>query len=193
MTHLRSLYDWTLRQAEKPTAAVALFFVALAEASFFPLPPDILLLPMCLAVRDRALRYALICTIGSVMGGVIGYGIGALALATIGQWIIDTYHLQAAFQTFHDQFNEWGVWVIIAKGLTPIPFKLVTIASGVAEMNIWAFIGACVVTRGARFFIIAWLTRRYGAPVQVFVERYLNWIALAVLIGIIGGFWVVLW
>jgi membrane protein YqaA with SNARE-associated domain len=115
-----------------------------------------------------------------------------MAMATLGQWIVDTYHLQNAFQTFHDQFNKWGVWIILIKGLTPIPFKLVTIASGVANLDIVAFVLACVATRGLRFFIIAALVRKFGEPIKVFIEKYLTWVALAVLVAIIGGFWVVL-
>lgn len=192
MPGLKSLYEWTLRQAEKPYAALILFAVAVAEASVFPLPPDILLLPMALARRDKAYRLALVCTLGSVIGGVIGYGIGALAMATLGQWIVTTYHLENAFQHFHDQFNQWGVWIILAKGLTPIPFKLVTIASGVAGLNIPLFVGAALVTRGARFFLIAFLIRRFGEPIRTFIERYLNWVALGVLVAIVLGFWIVL-
>ncbi len=189
---LRKLYDWVLKQSEKPYAVWILFFVALAEASFFPLPPDILLLPMAITARDRAYRYAAIATVGSVIGGLIGYGIGALAMATIGQWIVETYHLQNAFQTFHDGFNKYGVWIIVAKGLTPIPFKLVTIASGVAGLNLLSFILACIVTRGARFFLISALVRRYGAPIQTFIEKHMNLVALAILVACLAGFWLVL-
>jgi membrane protein YqaA with SNARE-associated domain len=189
---IRRSYDCILRQAEKPYAEWILFGIALAEASFFPLPPDILLLPLAIARRDKAWRLAAICTAGSVIGGLIGYGIGVFAMATLGQWIVDTYHLQNAFQAFHDGFNKWGVLIILAKGLTPIPFKLVTIASGVAGLNIGAFVLAALATRGARFFIIAALVRKFGHPIRTFIEKYLTWVALGVLAAIVGGFWVVL-
>jgi len=189
---IRKLYDWVLRQAEKPYADWILFAMAIAEASFFPLPPDILLLPLVIANRDKAWRLAALCTLGSVLGGLIGYGIGSLAMATLGQWIVDTYHLQNAFEHFRDGFNKWGVWIILAKGLTPIPFKLVTIASGVAGLNLGMFVGACFITRGARFFIIAGLVYKFGEPIRTFIEKYLNWVALAVLVAIIAGFWFVL-
>ncbi|MDE1900392.1 MAG: DedA family protein [Alphaproteobacteria bacterium] len=189
---IKSLYDWVLRQAEKPHAAWILFFVALAEASVFPLPPDILLLPMAAARPDRAWRLAAICTLGSVVGGLIGYGIGMAAMATLGQWIVDTYHLQNAFAAFHDGFAKWGVWIIVAKGLTPIPFKLVTIASGVAGLNLAVFVAACAATRGARFFIVAGLMRRFGTPIRGFIEKHLGWVAIAVLLAVIAGFWLVL-
>ena len=193
MTFLRSLYNWTLCQAEKPYAAWILFAVAVAEASVFPLPPDVLLLPMALARRDRAYRLAAVCTLGSVLGGLLGYGIGAVFMATIGQWIVATYHLENAFQHFHDQFNQWGVWVILFKGLTPIPFKLITIASGVARLDIGLFVLASAVTRGARFMLVAFLIRSYGEPIRTFIERYLTWVALGVLGVILLGFWLALY
>ena len=192
MSPIRSLYDWTLRQAEGPRASFVLFAIAFAESSFFPIPPDVLLLPMALANRAKAWRYALICTVGSVIGGLLGYAIGAWFYATIGTWIIETYHLQEAFQRFHEEFNEWGVYVILAKGLTPIPFKLVTIASGVAALPILPFVLACIATRAARFYLVAGLVRKFGEPIRTFVEKYLNWVALGVLIAIIFGFWLVL-
>jgi membrane protein YqaA with SNARE-associated domain len=185
----RKLYDWVLHQAEKPYAEWILFAMALAEASFFPIPPDILLLPMTIAARDKAWRFAAICTLGSVIGGLVGYGIGAVAMATLGQWLVDTYHLQDAFQNFHDKFKQYGVWVILAKGLTPIPFKIVTIASGVAGLNLVAFTLACIVTRGARFFLTAALVRKFGEPIRVFIEKYLTWVMLTILLAIIAGFW----
>lgn len=189
---VRALYDWVLKQANKPYAEWILFFIAAAEASFFPLPPDIMLLPMAVAERKKAWRFAAICTAGSVLGGMAGYGIGVFAMATLGQWIVNTYHLEAAFKAFHDGFNQWGVWIILAKGLTPIPFKLVTIASGVAGLNFLAFVLAAAATRGARFFLIAWLVHKFGEPIRTFIEKYLNWVALGVLVAIVFGFWLVL-
>jgi membrane protein YqaA with SNARE-associated domain len=189
---LRSIYNWCLKQAEGRHAEKVLFGVAFAESSVFPLPPDILLLPMALAQRLRAYRFALVCTLGSVLGGLLGYAIGALLMATVGQWIIETYHLQAAFQRFHEEFQKWGVLIILAKGLTPIPFKLVTIASGAAALNLPAFIAASLLTRGFRFFMVAFLVRRYGEPIRNFIEKYLTWVALGVLALIVLGFWVVL-
>lgn len=192
MSVFRSLYDWTHRQAENPYAAWILFAVAFAESSFFPIPPDVLLLPLALADREKAWRFALICTVGSVTGALLGYAIGAGLYESVGQWIINTYHLQAAFQRFHDQFNEWGVWIILGKGLTPIPFKLVTIASGVAGLPLVPFVLASIVTRGARFYLVAWLLRRFGEPIRKFVEKYLTWVSLAILAVIVLGFWLVL-
>jgi membrane protein YqaA with SNARE-associated domain len=192
MSPIRSLYDWTHRQAEGPYASWVLFAVAFAESSFFPIPPDVLLLPLALADREKAYRFALICTVGSVLGALLGYAIGALLYESVGQWIINTYHMQDAFQRFHDQFNEWGVWIILGKGLTPIPFKLVTISSGVAQLSFVPFVLACIVTRGVRFYLVAWLLRRFGEPIREFVEKYLTWVALGLLVVIVFGFWVVL-
>lgn len=192
MQIIRKIYDWTLRQARTPYAEWTLFGVSFAESSFFPLPPDVMLLPMCIADRAKALRFAAVCTIASVLGGLLGYAIGALLFETAGKWIIETYHLQSAFDKFHEGFNEWGVWIILAKGLTPIPYKLVTIASGVAHFPLLPFVLASIVTRGARFFLVAWLVMKFGAPIQTFVEKYLNWVALGVLALIVLGFWLVL-
>ncbi len=189
---LRALYDWVLRQAERPYAVWLLFFLALIEPCLFPLPPDTLLIPMAIARREKAFRFAAITTLGSVLGGLIGYGIGALAMATIGQWIVDTYHLQAGFERFHHGFNKWGMWIILAKGLTPIPFMLVAVASGVAHLNIGVFVFSATLTRGARFFLEAVLIRAFGAPIKKFIEDYLTWIALAVLAALALGFWLVL-
>ena len=192
MSAFRPLYDWALRQAEKPYAKVMLFFIALIEPCLVPIPPDTLLIPMMLARRDRAYQFALICSIGSVLGGVIGYGIGALAMATVGQWIVDTYHLQSALEMFRVGFRKWGMWIILAKGLTPIPFILVSVASGVAKFPLAVFIFSASLTRGGRFFLEALLIRKFGQPVQDFIERYLTWIGLGVLAAIVGGAWAVL-
>jgi membrane protein YqaA with SNARE-associated domain len=192
MKFIRKIYDWTLKQADKPSAEWVLCGVAFAESSVFPLPPDIMLLPMCIAQRAKALRFAALCTLASVLGGLLGYAIGALLFETLGKWVVETYHLQAAFDKFHDSFNEWGVWVILAKGLTPIPYKLVTIASGVAHFPLVPFILASILTRGLRFFIVALLVMKFGAPIQTFVEKYLNWVALGLLLVIVLGFALVL-
>ena len=192
MSVFRPLYDWALRQAEKPYAKLMLFFVALIEPCLVPIPPDTLLIPMIIAKRDKAYEFALIAALGSVIGGVIGYGIGALAMHTIGHWIVDTYHLEHAFKMFEDGFHKYGVWIILAKGLTPIPFILVSIASGVTHFNLAAFIFSASLTRGGRFFLEAVLIRKFGQPVQDFIERYMTWIGVGVLAIIIGGVWLVL-
>ncbi|MBV8059956.1 MAG: DedA family protein [Alphaproteobacteria bacterium] len=189
---IRSLYNWALRQAEQSYAPWLLFTLAMIEPCLLPIPPDTLLIPMSIARRDKAIHFATICTVGSVIGGLLGYGIGALAMATIGQWIVDTYHLQAAFEMFRNGFQKWGAWIILAKGFTPLPFILVAVASGLTHLALPVFVLSATVTRGARFFLEAFLIRKFGAPIQLFIEKYLTLIALGVLAIIVAGFYIVL-
>lgn len=192
MSLFKPLYDWTLKQAGTRTARWTLAAVSFAESSFFPIPPDVMLLPMCLGDRKRAYMLAAICSVASVLGGLFGYYIGYALLDTVGTWLIQTYHLEQKLSTFQAGFNEWGVAIILAKGLTPIPFKLVTIASGIAHMPVLPFLGACIVTRSFRFFLVAMLAERFGPTVQPFIEKYLTPIMLAILVVLVAAFWVVL-
>lgn len=188
MSKLRDLYHWTLRQAEKPYVAWILFLLAVIEPCVFPTPPDILLVPAVLARRDKAYTYATICTIGSLTGALIGYGIGALFMATVGHWIIDTYSLQDSVGHFREGFHHWGALVIVAKAsvpFIPVPFFLVTILSGAMHFEILKFVVAVGGVRITRFFLEALLLREFGAPIRRFIERYLNWLfigAVAILI-----------
>ena len=187
----RALYDWTMRQAARPHADRALAVVSFLESSVFPIPPDVMLIPMCLADRSRAFRYAAICTIASVIGGLFGYAIGYFLLETLGRWVIDLYGYGEKWQAFEDAYAEWGVWIILIKGLTPIPYKIVTIASGAAHFSLAVFIIASITTRGLRFFLLAGLLRAYGAPIQEFIEKRLTILGWIFLIALIGGFVVV--
>jgi membrane protein YqaA with SNARE-associated domain len=162
--------------------------ISFAESSFFPIPPDAMLIPMVLAHRDRAWAMAAVCTIASVLGGILGYVIGYFLFEAVGRPILDFYGYQDAFQRFADAYNEWGLWIILIKGLTPIPYKLVTIASGVAHFDPTVFILASIATRGARFFLVAALLRRFGPPIRTFVENNLTAVATAALLLIVGGF-----
>lgn len=184
----RALYDWVLRLSQHRHADRYMAAVSFAESSFFPIPPDVMLVPMMLAQRERAYRIALVCTIASVLGGIVGYGIGYFLMESVGQWLVRAYGLAEKVTQFQASFDKYGAWIILAKGLTPIPFKLVTIASGLAKFNFAIFLATATITRAARFYLIAFLIHRYGAPVQVFVEKYLNWIGLGVLVALIGGF-----
>lgn len=188
---LRRLYDWTLNLAAHPRAEAALALVSFSESSFFPIPPDVLLIAMVMARPDRAWRFALICTLASVLGGMAGYAIGYFLFESAGQWIIAAYGLQAEFQSFKATFQEWGFWIVMAKGLTPIPYKLVTITSGVAGLDIGAFTLASALTRGFRFFLVAGLMWRFGAPMRGFIERHLTTVTTLALIALIGGFVVI--
>jgi membrane protein YqaA with SNARE-associated domain len=182
------LYDWTLSLATHRHAMRALAVVSFVESSVFPIPPDALLIPMVLADRARAWRMAAVCTVASVLGGILGYAIGYFLFETVGRPILDFYGYQEEFQRFADAYNEWGLWIILIKGLTPIPYKLVTIASGVAHFDPVVFLLASIATRGARFFLVAALLRRFGPPIRRFVEKNLTAVATTALLLIVGGF-----
>ena len=185
---LRSLYDWTMRQASGANAPRALAAVSFAESSVFPIPPDVLLVPMVLARRDRAWAFAGLCTLASVAGGLAGYAIGFFLFETIGAWVISLYGLERGFAAFRDAYAEWGLWIILIKGLTPIPFKVVTIASGAAQFDLGVFVAAALATRGARFYLVAALIHRFGAPIRMFIEQRLTLLTTIFAIGLIGGF-----
>ena len=182
------LYDRTMSLASHRHAMRVLALVSFAESSVFPIPPDAMLVPMVLAHRDRAWAMATVCTIASVLGGILGYAIGYFLFEAVGRPILDFYGYQEDFQRFADAYNEWGLWIILIKGLTPIPYKLVTIASGVAHFDPTVFILASIATRGARFFIVAALLRRFGPPIRTFVEKNLTAVATMALLLIVGGF-----
>jgi membrane protein YqaA with SNARE-associated domain len=185
---LHRLYMRTLALAASPRAGWWLFGIAFAEASFFPVPPDALLIPMALARPDRAWRLAAICLAGSVIGGALGYLIGYAVFDQLARPLIEMYGYGDRFAAFQALYARWGLWLILVKGLTPIPYKIVTIASGAAGFNFWIFMAASVVTRGARFFIVAALLRYYGTPVRDFIERRLTLVTSLLAAGIVGGF-----
>ncbi len=169
---LRRLYDWVMGLAASRHAPVSLFAVSFAESSFFPIPPDVMLAPMCLAKPEKAWRYALICTIASVLGGILGYAIGYF-LRDFGLWIMAATGHSGGLEQFQCWYGKYGVWVILAKGLTPIPYKLVTIASGLAAFSFPMFIAASALTRGARFFLVAFIVKKFGPALLPVVERRL--------------------
>lgn len=185
---LRRLYDRLVVLSNHPSAIWVLAAVSFAESSFFPIPPDVMLIPMILANRSKAWLFAGVCTIASVLGGFFGYAIGYYLFETAGKWVIDFYGLQAGFNNFQHQFNEWGLWVILIKGLTPIPYKLVTIASGAAHFDLFTFGIASLITRGGRFFIVAGLLYVVGDPIRHFVEKHLTLVTTGFLLIIVGGF-----
>ena len=184
---LKRTYDWCIDAADKPYALWILAAVAFAESSFFPIPPDIMLLPMSLARPKKAWWFATVCTIASVAGGVLGYAIGALLYDSIGQWLITLYGLSDKVETFRASYAEWGAVIILLKGLTPIPYKLVTITSGFAGYNIWLFVLCSIVARGGRFFIVAVLLNRYGDPIRSELEKRLGlWVAIGAVVLVLG-------
>ncbi|ADP69481.1 DedA family protein [Rhodomicrobium vannielii ATCC 17100] len=188
---LRRLYEKTMRLAEGPNALLALVLVSFAESSFFPIPPDALLIPMVLAQRERAFKLAAWCTAASVVGGIVGYAIGALLYDTLGKWIIDFYGYGQNMDAFRATYAEWGAWIILIKGLTPIPFKLVTIASGFAGYDFWLFVLLSIITRGIRFFLVAGLLHIYGEPIRNFLERRLELVTAGFAAVIVSGFLIV--
>jgi membrane protein YqaA with SNARE-associated domain len=185
---LRRMYEWTLNLAGHRHAVWALGGVSFAESSFFPIPPDVLLVPMVLANRERAYALAAWCTLTSVVGGVLGYAIGLFLYDSVGLWIMSLYGHVDAIDAFRQAYTEWGAAIILLKGLTPIPYKIVTIASGFAGYDFFLFILLSAITRGARFFIVATLLVRYGEPIQTFIERRLEVVTTVLLVVIVGGF-----
>src|SRR5580704_12879274 len=186
---LKRIYDWCIDAAHKPYALWMLGGVAFAESSFFPVPPDVMLIPMSLARPERAWLYASVCTAMSVLGGILGYAIGALLYDSIGHWLIQFYHLGDKVETFRASYAEWGALIIIGKGLTPIPYKLVTITSGFAGYNIWLFVLCSIVGRGGRFFIGAILFNRYGDAIRAELEKRLGlWVSLGAALLLFGFF-----
>jgi membrane protein YqaA with SNARE-associated domain len=185
---IRSLYDWVIRLARHRHAIPAMGAVSFMESSFFPIPPDVMLVPMILANREKAFQIALVCTVCSVLGGLLGYAIGYYFFETIGEWVVRTYGLQSGLAAFRAGFDEYGTWIILIKGLTPIPYKLVTIASGAAHFDLFTFVWASILTRGARFFLVAALLWKYGEPIRAFIEKRLTLLTWLFLIALIGGF-----
>ncbi|MCZ6605225.1 MAG: DedA family protein [Alphaproteobacteria bacterium] len=190
---LRRLYDWTLRLADTAWAPWALAFVAFVESSVFPIPPDVLLIPMVLVARAKAWRLAAICTVASVAGGFAGYGIGYGFYASVGQPIVEFYGYSEAFAKFAAAYNEWGAWIVAFFGVTPFPYKVVTIASGVTALDPFAFGIASLVSRGARFFLVAALLWYVGPPIRAFIERRLGLVTLVFAVLLVGGFVAVAW
>ncbi len=188
---IERLYAWMMSRANHRHAMPTLALFAFLESSVFPIPPDVLLIPMVLADRTRAFRIALVCTISSVVGGMLGYAIGYFLYRTLGQFVIATYGLQHAFAQYRELFRHWGLWIILIKGLTPIPYKLITIACGVARFDFATFVAASIVTRGLRFSLEAGLLWYYGEPIRAFIERRLNLVTWLFLIGLVGGFVVI--
>jgi membrane protein YqaA with SNARE-associated domain len=185
---LDRLYSRVLTLAASDHAVPALALVAFAESSFFPLPPDLLLIPMILARPRRAFLLAGVCTLASVAGGFLGYAIGYFLFAAVGRPVLEFYQAMGHYDALKAAFAHWGVWIIIIKGLTPIPYKLVTIASGVAHFDLAAFALASLVSRSLRFFLLAALLWRFGEPIRVFIERRLMLVTSLFAIALVGGF-----
>jgi membrane protein YqaA with SNARE-associated domain len=186
---LRKLYDWCIAAAGKPHAAWLMGAVSFAESSFFPIPPDVMMIPMALARPDRAWFYAAVCTITSVAGGLLGYFIGATLYDSVGHWVIELYGHGDKVETFREAYKEYGAWIILLKGLTPIPFKVVTITAGFSGYSVMLFVVFSTISRSVRFFAVAFLLSRYGYWARGIIEKRLGfWVAVSagtILIGFI--------
>lgn len=185
---LRRLYDWTMAQAVTPHAMLTLAIVAFVESSVFPIPPDVLIIPMVLAARDKAWRVAMVCTAASVVGGFAGYGIGMFLFDQVAEPILRFYGYMAKFSAFQELYNHWGAWIVFGAGVTPFPYKVITIASGMTGLDPLVFGVASVLARGLRFFFIAWLLWKFGAPIRAFIEAHLGKLATIFFALLIGGF-----
>jgi membrane protein YqaA with SNARE-associated domain len=177
-----------MAQANTPRALATLAFISFIESSIFPLPPDILLIPMILAARERAWKIAAVCTIASVLGGIAGYAIGMFLFDQLAAPILSFYGYMDKFTVFQAQYNEWGAWIVFGAGVTPFPYKVITIASGMTGLNLAIFMVASVLARGLRFFLIAALLWKFGAPIRKFIEDHLGKLATAFFVLLLGGF-----
>jgi membrane protein YqaA with SNARE-associated domain len=188
---LRRLYDWVVSLSERPNAVPSLFVLAFAEASFFPLPPDILLIALAIGAPKRSLWFATICTLGSALGALLGYFLGLQFYELIGQQIVEFYAAGEQFQRVQALFQQWDVLAIAVAGVTPIPFKVFTISAGVFELNVITFGVAVLLSRGARFFLLGGLIWRFGPSIRDFVDRYFNLLTILFFILLVGGFLII--
>ena len=190
---LERTYNKMLELSEGKGAMFALLAVAFAESSFFPIPPDIMLIPMVLAAPSKAWKIALAATLASVLGGYFGYFIGAALFDLVAKPLLDFYHAMEKFEKFQDYYQTYGAWIVFGAGLTPFPYKIITIASGAVHLDLIVFTVASVLARGGRFFIVAWLLKKYGAPMKSFIEKNLGWLTVLFLVLLIGGFALLKW
>lgn len=188
---IRRLYDWTISLAEHPKALWALAIVAFIESSIFPIPPDILMIPLIMARRNDAFKIAAIATVSSVLGGMLGYLIGYGAFETVGKPVLEFYGKDLYFDEFAVKYNEWGAWAVLIAGVTPFPYKVITILSGVTQLSFPVFILASIVARALRFFVVAALLWKFGAPIREFIERRLGLAFTLFILALLGGFYAV--
>ena len=187
MNFLKKTYNWTLEKAQHKNAKWYLSLISFAESSFFPIPPDILLIPMALASKARALFYAFMCTLFSVLGGILGYAIGYFFYNSVGIYIVDFYHLENSFNIFENYYKEFGILIVLGAGITPFPYKFITIASGVFGINIFLFIIVSIIGRGLRFYLIAILLYFFGEKIKLIIDKYFNILTIVFFILLIGS------
>jgi len=189
----KKIYDYTLNLAGKKNALAWLFAISFIESSFFPIPPDIMIIPMVLATPKRAYQIAGVALIASVLGGYFGYAIGVFGFEVIAKPLLEFYGYIDNFHKFEDYYHLYGAWIVFGAGITPFPYKIITIASGVVRLDLVVFTIASVLARGIRFYLIAWLLKRFGAPMKTFIEKNLNLLSILFLILLIGGFAIIKW
>lgn len=185
---IHKTYDTMLSLSAKDHAMLFLFLVAFAESSFFPIPPDVMIIPMVLATPQKAWRIAGLATFASVIGGYFGYIIGSCFFDLIAKPLLEMYDALDQFKEFENYYHLYGAWIVFGAGITPFPYKIITIASGVVHLDLFIFTIASVLARGIRFFLVAWLLKKYGAPMKVFIEKNLGWLSVLFLILLIGSF-----
>lgn len=188
LSWVRQIYDKSLLWVQSPSGVWALFLLAVAESSFFPIPPDVFLMVLCIAAPKKSFRYATICAVGSVLGGAIGYGLGLGFMDTLGVKILDWYGLQDKYAVVQDLYQRYDALAVGAAGFTPLPYKLFTITAGAFKINFVTFMLMSIVSRSARFFLVAALIYKFGAPVRHFIDRYFNLLTILFFILLIGGF-----
>ena len=186
-------YDHMINLASRNTALYWLFVIAFVESSFFPIPPDIMLIPMVLATPKKAWKIAGVATVASVLGGYFGYAIGVYFFDLIAKPLLEFYGYLSQFDAFKGYYHEWGAWIVFGAGITPFPYKVITIASGVVGLNIWVFGIASVLARGMRFFLVSWLLAKYGQSMKEFIEKNLGMLSILFLLLLIGGFLLIKW
>ena len=191
MNFLRNFYIWILKKAEHKNAKWYLSLISFAESSFFPIPPDILLIPMALASKTKALFYAFICTLSSVLGGIFGYAIGYFFFNSIGLYIVEFYHLENSFSIFENYYKEFGILIVLGAGITPFPYKFITIASGVFGLNIYLFVIVSIIGRGLRFYLIAILLYFFGEKIKLFIDKYFNILSITFFILLVGSVFII--
>jgi membrane protein YqaA with SNARE-associated domain len=191
MKILRRLYDWVLHWAKTPYAVPALFILSFAESSFFPVPPDVLLIALAISIPARSFRYALICSVASVLGGMLGYAIGLFGYEALGRPIVELYHGQDIMDMIKVQYDTYGFWGVLAAAITPIPYKVFTISSGFFQFSFLSFMIASIVGRSFRFFLVAGLIWKFGSPIRDFIDKYFNMLSYAFIVLLIGGFIVI--
>lgn len=191
MNFFKKTYNWTLEKAQHKNAKWYLSLISFAESSFFPIPPDILLIPMALASKARALFYAFMCTLFSVLGGILGYAIGYFFYNSVGIYIVDFYHLENSFNIFESYYKEFGILIVLGAGITPFPYKFITIASGVFGLNIFLFIIVSIIGRGLRFYLIAILLYFFGEKIKLIIDKYFNILTIVFFILLVGSVFII--